>query len=108
LPRKLPLHSADELIGPALERVVGAIDPPASDEALVALARTLARTIDRMTDDQRAVMAGQTCPQMLRILVELELRAAKRRRPPARQPSRLDALRETHAKTMRTARGRVS
>jgi hypothetical protein len=94
--RKPALHSADELIGPALERVVEAIDPPDSDDALVALARVLARTIDRMTDDQRAVMAGQTAPQMLRILIELEQRAAKRRKPPARQPSALDKLRQAH------------
>ncbi len=103
MPRRPALHSADELIGPALERVVEAIDPPPSDDALVALARVLGRTIDRMTDDQRAVMAGQTAPQMLRILIELEQRASKRRRPPEKVPSRLDELRKVHARS----RGRM-
>ena len=55
-------------------------------------------TLDRMDDEQRALMLGQTSPQLLRVLVELD-RRAQRREKPAEQgpPSRLDQLRAAHA-----------
>jgi hypothetical protein len=105
MPRRPPLHAADDLLAPALERAVEAIGPPESDAALVALARILARTVDRMSDAERAVMIGQTAPQVLKVLNELEERAGKRRRPEPRQPSKLDALRAARAAS---DRGRVS
>ena len=98
MPRKPALHSADELIAPGVERAIAAVDPPDSDAGLVALARVLSVTLDRMDDEQRALMLGQTSPQLLRVLVELD-RRAQRREKPAEQgpPSRLDQLRAAHA-----------
>jgi hypothetical protein len=79
--RRPELHPADELLSPALARTLKAIDPPESDAALVALARVLAATLDRMSNAERVVMAGQTAPQVLKVLEALEARAAKRRGP---------------------------
>ena len=94
MPRRPPLHTANELLSPALEATVAAVGPPESDAALVALARVLAATLDRMTRAERAAMLGQTAPQLLRVLVELEARAARRRTPaPRAQASQLDRLR---------------
>jgi hypothetical protein len=98
---KPALHGTDDLLTPALERAIEAIEPPESDAALVALARVIAHTVDRMTNIERATMMGQTAPQVLKILNELEVRAAKRRRPPAKQPSQLDKLRAAHVANTR-------
>lgn len=73
-----PLRDAGELLAPAVDRMVEAIDPPESDAAVVALARILAKTVDRMSDAERAVMIGQTAPQVLRVLKELDDRARRR------------------------------
>lgn len=98
--RKPALHDADDLLTSALDRAVAALNPPESDAAVVALAHVLARSIDRMSDAERASMLGQTVPPLLRTLVELERRAEMRRTAsPRRGPSKLDALREAHAKT---------
>lgn len=75
---KPQLRSADELLAPALERTVKALDPPDADAAVVALAMILAKTIDRMGDAERAAMIGQTAPQVLRVLKELDDRAQRR------------------------------
>ena len=98
MPRKPALHDAADLLTPALDRAVEAIGPPATDDALVALAHILAKTVDRMSDNERAAMIGQTAPTVLKVLVELERRAEVRRsRETAdRPPSKLDALRESH------------
>lgn len=101
--RKPALHDADDLLTPALDRAIEAIDPPPTDAALVALARILAHTVDRMTDDERASMLGQTAPQVLRVLVELDKRA-QQRRGPARQDhpeNPVRAMRKAHAASMR-------
>lgn len=98
MPRKPPLHSVDELLSPALARTVKAIDPPATDDALVAVATVLAATLDRMSNAERASMLGQTIPAYMKVLTELEARAAKRRvpqRPTAPNPVR--KMREAHA-----------
>ena len=95
--RKLPLHSADELLGPAVEQMVKAIDPPESDAPLLALARVLARTVDRMSDSERATMLGQTGPLVLKVLQELETRDRRRRvpdKPKAANP--VHAMRAAH------------
>ena len=106
--RKTALRSADELLSPAIERTVQALDPPDSDDAVVALARILAKTVDRMTDAERAAMIGQTAPQLLRVLVELEQRALERRKVmPKRQPSRLDEMRAARAAADAGRRGRA-
>jgi hypothetical protein len=91
--RRPPLHDAGELLAPAVERTLAAVDPPESDAALVALARALAGSLDRMSQDERRAMLGQTVPQLLKVLVEIERRATVRR--PAEPPrvSQLDLLR---------------
>jgi hypothetical protein len=100
MPRRPPLHSADELLAPAIDRAIAAVGPPADDDGLVALARLLAKTLDRMTNAERTAMLGQTAPQLLRVLVELDKRAARRHKPVRREPNQLDRLREAHARTL--------
>lgn len=96
---KTVLHAADELLTPALERALAAADLPESDVALVALTKVLAAAIDRMSNDERARMLGQTAPLYLKALVELDRRAARRGEPerPA-QPNWLEAQREARAR----------
>jgi hypothetical protein len=96
--RRPPLHDAAELLSPALEQMVKASDPPASDAPLIALARCLAKTVDRMSDAERAAMLGQTGPLILKVLQELETRDRLHRapeRPTAPNPVR--KMREAHA-----------
>lgn len=96
--RKPALHSADDLIGPGVEQTIAALGPPESDAGLVALARVLANAVDRMSNAERAAMLGQTTPQLLRVLVELEKRAAARRGPAARKTDNpIQAMRRAHA-----------
>ena len=95
--RKPSLHDVDDLLTPGLERAIADIDPPPTDDALVALARILAHSVDRMSDAERRAMLGQTAPQVLRVLNELETRAAKRRKPADGPPSRLAQLRAARA-----------
>lgn len=97
--RKPALHAADDLLTPALERTIEAIGPPATDDALVALARILAHSIDKMTGDERVRLMGQTAPQVIKVLAEIETRAAKRRKPADGPPSRLDQLRQARARS---------
>jgi len=100
--RKAPLHSADDLLTPALDRAIEALGPPETDAALVALARILARTVDRMSNAERAAMIGQTAPQVLRVLVELEKRAQQRRGPErARTVNPVRDMRKAHAASAR-------
>jgi hypothetical protein len=101
VPRKPALHDADQLLLPALERTLAAVDLPVSDDALVALARAVAGSLDRMTRDQRVTMIGQTSPQLLRVLVELDKRVARRAKPVSREPSALDRLRTVHSGAVR-------
>ena len=94
---KPPLRAADDLLAPAVERTIEAIDAPEQDAAVVALARVLARAVDRMPDGQRAVMLGQTAPQLLKVLNELEERARRRRTIQPGAPNRLQQLRAARA-----------
>jgi hypothetical protein len=97
--RKPALHSADELLSPAIERMVAATDPPDSDAPLLALARVIARTVDRMTDAERAAMLGQTGPLVLKVLQELETRDRRRRAPARpRAVNPVHSMREGYAK----------
>lgn len=75
---KPQLRDAGELLAPALDRTVKALDPPEADAAVVALAYILAKTVDRMSDAERGAMLGQTAPQVLRVLKELDDRARRR------------------------------
>jgi len=82
----------------AVDKTIAAIDPPASDAAVTALARKMASAIDDMHGEKLALMIGQTAPQLLKVLQELEQRAAKRRA--ARRsalPTPVDAIRAAHA-----------
>jgi hypothetical protein len=62
MPRRPPWHDAGELIAPALERTVAAIDPPEADAALLALARSLAGGAGPDSQAERRAMLGQTAP----------------------------------------------
>jgi hypothetical protein len=76
----------------AVTREVSARRLGPEDEGLVALARTLATTIDKMDEETRGRMLGQTSGQLLAVLKELATR-----RPvaavPGEPPSLLDELR---------------
>ncbi len=76
-----PVPDLPDTLGilPAVEVTIGALDCPAQDAAVVALARTVAVTIDEMDDDQRGMMLGQTAPLLLKLLQELEDRSRRRR-----------------------------
>ncbi len=75
----MSVRDADELVAPALRETIAALKPPASDNALVRLAEVVAATIDELEGGQRGMMLGQTAPMLLKVLVELEARAVKRR-----------------------------
>lgn len=97
--RKPVLHSVDELVGPAVERTVLAVGPPAEDDALVATIRLVASTLDRMSNDERARMAGQTVPGLLKLLQELERRRERRAEPQqSGKPNWLELQRESYAR----------
>ena len=82
----------------AVDATIAAIGPPASDAAVVALARKMAAAIDGMGSEQLAAMIGQTAPQLLRVLQELEVRSAKRQAASrSARPSRVSQLRAAHA-----------
>jgi len=88
-------------IAVALELTITAIAPPDSDAVVVALARKMASAIDGMKGDQLALMIGQTAPQFLKVLQELEGRAAVRRKArQAAKPSGVSKLRASHAQTV--------
>lgn len=83
---------------PAVEVTIAALGCPDSDAAVVALARTIAATIDGMQGGQRGMMLGQTAPLLLKTLQELEDRSRKRRaRSATGRPSKVAQLRAAHA-----------
>lgn len=95
----LPLSAASP-VAAAVEVTIAALAPPDADAAVVALARLLASTIDGMEGAQLALMLGQTAPQLLKLLVELESRA-RARRPPDRasRAGKVAAVRAAHAQS---------
>jgi hypothetical protein len=106
--RKPALHTADDLLSPALGRTVAALDAPESDQALIALTMVLAASIDRMSNEERARMLGQTAPAYLRCLAELEQRSQRRAEPPQRPGGTwLDQQRESYARRHAPAVGRA-
>jgi hypothetical protein len=75
---------------------------PESYAALVALVRILAHSVDRMSNQERAAMLGQTAPQVLRVLQELEKRAQARRGSDAgKAPNPVQEMRRAHAAMMK-------
>lgn len=96
------------VIAAAVEETIEALACPKSDAAVVALARTVASTIDAMPRGQKGMMLGQTAPLLLKVLQELEDRAAKRRaRAGSGRPNRIAAQRATFA-AAQAKRRRVS
>jgi hypothetical protein len=95
-----PEGPAPVTIEAAVDKTIAAIDPPPADAAVVALARKMANAIDGMQGDQLALMIGQTAPQLLKVLQELETRA-KARRSAARsqRPNAVAKLRAAHAQS---------
>ena len=85
----------------AVDQTIGALKCPPSDAAVIALARTVAGTIDAMPAGQRGMMLGQTGPLLLRTLQELEARAVKRRGGKREgPPGKVSQLRAAHAQTV--------
>jgi hypothetical protein len=104
----MAVQSIHRTLAAAVRVTVDAIDPPPSDAALVAVAESIAETVDAMAPGQRMTLAPQHMGQLVKVLGELEARAVKRRAPLA--PGRgaapanpVDDLRRAHAR--RVARG---
>lgn len=87
-------------VAAAVDETIEALGCPKSDAAVVALARTVASTIDAMPGGSRVMMLGQTAPLLLKLLQELETRSVKRRSG-ARggRPNQVAKLRAAHAAT---------
>lgn len=103
----MALRSADRTLTAAVAVTVAALGAPDSDRALVAVAETIAGTIDAMCTGERLSMLPQHTGQLVKVLAELEARAAKRRVPaeaerPAAVANPVHDLRRAHAR--RTAR----
>jgi hypothetical protein len=86
------LRAVDDLLEPAVAEQVKALQCSPDDAGVVALALTLARTIDGMDDDTRGRMLAQTSGALLRALEVLEARV--RARPVPAPRNRLHALHE--------------
>jgi hypothetical protein len=78
------------MIGPAIEEMLAALDPPAEDLPLVAIARRSAATIDIMSDAVATGMLPNHLGPLTKVLAELDARARKRRalKPGAPNPVR--------------------
>lgn len=102
----MDLHAVpDEPEGPgtvtiavAVDETIAALGCPKSDAAVVALARKMATAIDDMEGEQLSLMIGQTAPQLLKVLQELEARSVKRKAAArSGRPNRVAGLRAAHA-----------
>ena len=87
------LRPAAQMLGPAVERTIAALDPPDGDAALVALVRRQAAIIDAMPPAVASAMLPNHTGQFLKALAELQARAAKRGQLADERPSKLDQLR---------------
>jgi hypothetical protein len=101
------LMDADDLMVAAIGQTIVALGPPESDAALAALALTLGRAIDDMPPALRPTMLPQASGQLLKVLQELEGRAAKRRAA-ERQAGKGNRVRELQAAHQLARRKRVS
>src|SRR5262245_60710746 len=87
-------------VAAAVDKTIEAIKPPDADAAVVALARKMADAIDGMHGEKLALMIGQTAPQLLKVLQELEARAAKRRATQrSGRPGKVANIRAAHAQS---------
>jgi hypothetical protein len=91
------LRDADQLLGPAVERMVEALGAPDADAALVALVRRQAAVIDGMPDGVAVALLPQHSGQLVKALAELQARAAARGQAADTRPSKLDQLRAARA-----------
>lgn len=95
-----PEDAALATVAAAVDKTIAAIGPPDADAAVVALARKMAAAIDGMEGEQLGLMIGQTAPQLLKVLQELDARAAKRAaRSRQGRPNRVAQLRAAHAQS---------
>jgi hypothetical protein len=89
---EVALRPADELLAPAVEETLAALDLSESDGAAAQLARQYARIIDQARD--QAWAARWLSPLLLDCLVQLGATPASRpKREPPRAPNQLDRLR---------------
>ena len=87
-------------IATAVDETIAALGPPKSDAAVVALARKMASAIDGMAGDQLGLMIGQTAPQLLKVLQELEARSVRRKAASrSGRPNGVAKLRAAHAQS---------
>lgn len=99
----MAVRSVHSSLAAAVKVTVDAIDPPSSDAALVAVAESIAETVDAMAPGQRMTLAPQHMGQLVKVLGELEARASKRRAPTAPERAAapanpVDDLRRAHAR----------
>lgn len=77
--RARSLRNADQMVAPAVERMVEALDPPDEDLPLIAIARRQAAVIDAMPDEVAIGMMPNHAGPLIKVLGELEKRAQVRR-----------------------------
>jgi hypothetical protein len=95
-----PEDPAEVTLAAAVDVSIAALDPPKADAAVVALARKMATVIDGMDGERLSLMIGQTAPQLLKVLQELDVRAAKRRAAQrSARPNRVAQIRSAHAQS---------
>jgi hypothetical protein len=94
-----PLRPADELLGPAVEETIGALELGAADQAAAQVARRYARVIDEARDPAWAYR--WLGPLLLAALTELRATPMSRKaaRPAPVGPSGLDRLRSARSVT---------
>jgi hypothetical protein len=99
-----PLPEAD-LLAPAVEETITALELGEADAAVAQLARATARAIDQARDPAYALR--WLGPELLRLLMALQATPMSRKavRPVGRQPSPLDRLRVVHASGKRRLDG---
>ena len=85
VPRKRPAIAFDTPLVPAVTNTLQTLQLGPADAAVAALALTLARSLDGMTDEMRAKMAGQTSGALLRVLEVLAARSAEATRAELRR-----------------------
>lgn len=81
----------------AVQRTVTALDPPERDAALVALAEYVACVLDGLHGGLLDAMVGQTAPQLLKVLQELEGRSVRRAGRVAAGPVRRNKVAQLRA-----------
>jgi len=91
------LRDASQMIGPAVEQMLAALDPPAEDSPLVAIARRSAAVIDDMSNAVATGILPNHLGPLTKVLAELDARARKRQQP-AKTPNPVLEMRRQWAK----------